>query len=35
MYLKREEGAAAVEFALLLPLLIVHLFGIIEFGLIL
>jgi Flp pilus assembly protein TadG len=35
MYLKREEGAAAVEFALLLPLLMLILFGIIEFGLIL
>jgi Flp pilus assembly protein TadG len=35
MHLKREEGAAAVEFALLLPLLILILFGIIEFGLVL
>lgn len=35
MYLKREEGAAAVEFALLLPLLMMILFGIIEFGLVL
>jgi Flp pilus assembly protein TadG len=35
MYLKREDGAAAVEFALLLPLLMVLLFGIIEFGMIL
>jgi Flp pilus assembly protein TadG len=34
MYLKREEGAAAVEFALLLPLLMMILFGIIEFGLV-
>jgi Flp pilus assembly protein TadG len=32
MYLKREEGAAAVEFALVLPLLVIILFGIIEFG---
>jgi Flp pilus assembly pilin Flp len=28
----RQEGAAAVEFALLLPLLVLLLFGIIEFG---
>ena len=35
MYLKREDGAAAVEFALLLPLLMMILFGIIEFGLVL
>ena len=35
MYLKREDGAAAVEFAILLPILIVILFGTIEFGLIL
>jgi TadE-like protein len=32
MYLKREDGAAAVEFALLLPLLLMILFGVIEFG---
>jgi hypothetical protein len=32
VYLKREDGAAAVEFALVLPVLIVILFGIIEFG---
>ena len=32
MYLKREDGTAAVEFALLLPLLMMILFGIIEFG---
>jgi TadE-like protein len=35
VHLKREEGAAAVEFALLLPLLLMILFGIIEFGLVL
>jgi Flp pilus assembly protein TadG len=35
VHLKREEGAAAVEFALVLPILIVILFGTIEFGLIL
>jgi Flp pilus assembly protein TadG len=35
MYLKREDGAAAVEFALLLPLLMMILFGIIEFGFVL
>jgi Flp pilus assembly protein TadG len=33
MQLKREDGAAAVEFALVLPILIVLVFGIIEFGL--
>jgi Flp pilus assembly protein TadG len=32
VYVKREEGAAAVEFALVLPILILILFGIIEFG---
>jgi Flp pilus assembly protein TadG len=30
---RREHGAAAVEFALLLPLLMLLLFGIVEFGL--
>jgi Flp pilus assembly protein TadG len=35
MYLKREDGTAAVEFAILLPLLMLILFGIIEFGFIL
>jgi Flp pilus assembly protein TadG len=35
VYLKREDGAAAVEFALVLPILLVLLFGIIEFGMIL
>jgi Flp pilus assembly protein TadG len=33
--LRREEGASMVEFALVAPLLLVLLFGIIEFGLIL
>ena len=32
MYLKREDGAAAIEFAILLPILLLILFGIIEFG---
>ena len=31
---RRDEGAAAVEFALVLPILVVLLFGIIEFGLV-
>ena len=30
---RQQDGAAAVEFALLLPLLVVLLFGIIQFGL--
>jgi Flp pilus assembly pilin Flp len=30
---RNEDGAAAVEFALLLPLIVLLLFGIIEFGL--
>jgi Flp pilus assembly pilin Flp len=30
--LKKEKGAAAVEFALLLPLLVIFVFAIIEFG---
>ena len=34
MLLKRQKGAAAVEFAIILPILIVLLFGIVEFGLI-
>lgn len=33
--LKDHEGAAAVEFALVLPLLMLFIFGIIEFGLLL
>lgn len=35
MKLKTESGAAVVEFALLLPLLLTMLFGIVEFSLIL
>lgn len=33
MALKRQKGSAAVEFALVLPILVVMMFGIIEFGL--
>lgn len=33
MKLKNQRGTAAVEFALVLPLLILFIFGIIEFGL--
>ena len=32
---RREEGSALVEFALILPLLVLLLFGVIEFGLLL
>ena len=35
MIIKNKDGATAVEFALILPLLILLLFGIIEFGLVL
>jgi len=31
--MKKQQGAAAVEFAIILPILIVLVFGIIEFGL--
>ncbi len=34
MVLKRDSGTAAVEFAIIMPILIVLLFGIVEFGLI-
>jgi Flp pilus assembly protein TadG len=34
MKLKEEKGAAAVEFAIVLPLMCMLLFGIIEFGLV-
>ncbi len=33
MTIQREHGASAVEFALVLPLLVVLVFGIVEFGL--
>jgi len=35
MVIKNQKGASAVEFAFVLPLLIILLFGIIEFGLLL
>jgi Flp pilus assembly protein TadG len=35
VHLKREEGAAMVEFALVLPILLMILIGIMEFGIIL
>lgn len=35
MNLKRQSGASAVEFAILLPFLVLLVFGIIEFGLLL
>jgi Flp pilus assembly protein TadG len=35
LILKNQKGASAVEFALILPLLILVIFGIIEFGLLL
>ena len=35
MIIKNKDGATAVEFALILPLFILLLFGIIEFGLVL
>jgi Flp pilus assembly protein TadG len=31
-HLRKEQGAAAVEFALILPILVILVFGIIEFG---
>jgi Flp pilus assembly protein TadG len=33
MKLKKQQGASAVEFALIMPVLLVILFGIVEFGL--
>jgi len=35
MILKEQHGASAVEFAIILPLLVVLLFGLVEFGLLL
>ena len=35
MRLQREDGVVAVEFALILPILLVIMFGIIEFGFVL
>ena len=34
-FLKNQNGATAVEFAVILPLLLLLIFGIIEFGLLL
>jgi len=35
MFLKQQSGSSAVEFALVLPILVILLFGIVEFGIIL